>query len=87
MIKVTLTATAIAAAVSLGTTAIAGGHGNYFADKQITVQVPSGSGGTYHVYCNWCSAISESSFPENPKQLFKICPEVAELSQQGLWQM
>jgi tripartite-type tricarboxylate transporter receptor subunit TctC len=24
---------------------------DYFSDKTITVQVPSGSGGTYHVYC------------------------------------
>ena len=40
MIKVTLTATAIAAAVSLGTNAIAGGHGNYFAEKQLLFRYP-----------------------------------------------
>ena len=74
MIKVTLTATAIAAAVSLGTTAIAGGHGNYFADKQITVQVPSGSGGTYHVYCQLVQRNIAKFIPGNPKTVIQNMP-------------
>ena len=74
MIKVTLTATAIAAAVSLGSTAIAGGHGNYFAGKTITVQVPSGSGGTYHVYCQLVQRNIANYIPGNPKTLIQNMP-------------
>lgn len=74
MIKLTLTATAIAAAVSLGTNAMAGGHGNLFEGKTLTVQVPSGSGGTYHVYCQLVQRNLGNYIPGNPKMLIQNMP-------------
>jgi hypothetical protein len=38
-------------AVAVGAVSVPAMAADYFAGKTIAVQVPSGSGGTYHVYC------------------------------------
>lgn len=46
----------------------------YFAGKTITVQVPSGSGGTYHVYCQLVQRSIGKYIPGNPKTLIQNKP-------------
>ncbi|MBT5051563.1 MAG: hypothetical protein HOM58_23920 [Rhodospirillaceae bacterium] len=72
MIKsLTLTATAVAALAAFGAPAMAA---DYFAGKTITVQVPSGSGGTYHVYCQLVQRNLANYIPGNPKTLIQNMP-------------
>jgi len=40
---------------------------DYYKDKTVTVQVPSGSGGTYHVYCQLVSSHIGRHIPGKPK--------------------
>jgi tripartite-type tricarboxylate transporter receptor subunit TctC len=47
---------------------------DYFAGKTITVQVPSGSGGTYHVYCQLVQRNLAKYIPGNPKTLIQNRP-------------
>ena len=47
---------------------------DYFAGKTITVQVPSGSGGTYHVYCQLVQRSIGSYIPGHPKTLIQNKP-------------
>ena len=54
--KLMITATAISGLALLPSIAAA----NYFSGKQITVQVPSGSGGTYHQDSERCFYFASS---------------------------
>ena len=47
---------------------------DYFAGKTITVQVPSGSGGTYHVYCQLVQRNLAKYIPGNPSTLIQNMP-------------
>lgn len=47
---------------------------DYFADKTITVQVPSGSGGTYHAYCQMVQRNFGNYIPGKPKTLIQNLP-------------
>jgi len=47
---------------------------DYFAGKTITVQVPSGSGGTYHVYCQIVQRNIAKFIPGNPRTLIQNMP-------------
>ena len=47
---------------------------DYFAGKTITVQVPSGSGGTYHAYCQMVQRNIGNYIPGNPKTLIQNLP-------------
>ncbi len=47
---------------------------DYFAGKTITVQVPSGSGGTYHVYCQLVQRLIAKHIPGNPSTLIQNKP-------------
>ncbi|MGB0575454.1 MAG: Bug family tripartite tricarboxylate transporter substrate binding protein [Alphaproteobacteria bacterium] len=47
---------------------------DYFSDKTITVQVPSGSGGTYHVYCQLVQRNIGKYIPGKPKTLIQNRP-------------
>jgi len=47
---------------------------DYFAGKTITVQVPSGSGGTYHVYCQLVQRNIGKYIPGNPNTLIQNMP-------------
>jgi len=47
---------------------------DYFAGKTLTVQVPSGSGGTYHVYCQLIQRSIGKYIPGNPKTLIQNKP-------------
>jgi tripartite-type tricarboxylate transporter receptor subunit TctC len=47
---------------------------NYFAGKTITVQVPSGSGGTYHVYCQLVQRNIGKYIPGSPNTLIQNMP-------------
>ncbi len=67
----TATATAIAAIAAFGAPATAE---DYFAGKTITVQVPSGSGGTYHVYCQLVQRNLGEYIPGKPKMLIQNLP-------------
>ena len=72
MIKtIKTTAAAFAAFAAFGTPAMAS---DYFAGKTITVQVPSGSGGTYHVYCQLVQRNLGKYIPGNPKTLIQNMP-------------
>lgn len=72
MIKpITLTATAIAALSAFAAPALSA---DYFAGKTITVQVPSGSGGTYHVYCQLVQRNIANYIPGKPKTLIQNMP-------------
>lgn len=46
----------------------------YFAGKTITVQVPSGSGGTYHAYCQMVQRNFGAYIPGNPKTVIQNLP-------------
>lgn len=47
---------------------------DYFAGKTITVQVPSGSGGTYHAYCQMVQRNFGAYIPGNPKTVIQNLP-------------
>ncbi|MCC2095684.1 MAG: hypothetical protein KDJ29_02260 [Hyphomicrobiales bacterium] len=47
---------------------------DYFAGKTITVEVPSGSGGTYHVYCQIVQNNLGRHIPGNPTMIIKNRP-------------
>lgn len=47
---------------------------DYFAGKKVTVQVPSGSGGTYHVYCQIVQRNLGRHIPGNPDMLIQNQP-------------
>lgn len=51
MTRLSISAAAFAAAFTLAGAAQAAGDDAFFKDRQVTVVVPSGSGGTYHLYC------------------------------------
>ena len=72
MIKhISLAATAVAAFSAFAAPALSA---DYFAGKTITVQVPSGSGGTYHVYCQLVQRNIANYIPGNPKTLIQNMP-------------
>ncbi|MBT5050117.1 MAG: hypothetical protein HOM58_16570 [Rhodospirillaceae bacterium] len=71
MKPILLTATAVAAIAAFGTPVIAA---DYFAGKTITVQVPSGSGGTYHVYCQLVQRNIGNYIPGKPDVLIQNMP-------------
>ncbi len=66
-----LTVSAIAVVAAFGVPASAA---DYFAGKTLTVQVPSGSGGTYHVYCQLVQRNIANYIPGNPKTLIQNRP-------------
>ncbi len=68
--KLLITATAISGLALLPSIAAA----NYFSGKQITVQVPSGSGGTYHVYCQIVTEHLWRHIPGKPKAIIQNRP-------------
>jgi len=71
--KITLTlAASAAAAIGLATPAMAGSH--FFKDKTITIIVPSGSGGTYHAYCQIVQRNIARHIPGNPKTTIQNRP-------------
>jgi tripartite-type tricarboxylate transporter receptor subunit TctC len=47
---------------------------DYFAGRTLTVQVPSGSGGTYHVYCQIVQRNIARHIPGNPQTLIQNKP-------------
>lgn len=47
---------------------------DYFAGKTITVQVPSGSGGSYHAYCQMVQRNIARFIPGKPKTLIQNVP-------------
>jgi len=47
---------------------------DYFAGKSVTVQVPSGSGGTYHVYCQIVQRNLGRFIPGKPEMLIQNQP-------------
>ena len=47
---------------------------DYYKGKTVTVQVPSGSGGTYHVYCQLVSRHIGPHIPGNPKVIIQNLP-------------
>lgn len=66
-----------APAIAAGTLMAFGGSAiamDYFAGKTITVQVPSGSGGTYHAYCQMVQRNFGNYIPGNPKTLIQNLP-------------
>ena len=69
--SLTLVASATALAALAVTPAMSA---DYFAGKTITVQVPSGSGGTYHVYCQLVQRNIGKYIPGKPKTLIQNRP-------------
>lgn len=69
--SIKLTATAVVALAVFATPALAA---EYFAGKTITVQVPSGSGGTYHIYCQLVQRNLANYIPGKPKTLIQNMP-------------
>ena len=71
-----LRAAAVSAAVSaslLSVPAIAGTH-TYFKDRTITIVVPSGSGGTFHIYCQIVVQSLGRHIPSKPKLITQNRP-------------
>jgi len=50
------------------------GAAEYFADKTITVQVPSGSGASYHAYCQMVQRNIGKHIPGNPTMVIQNLP-------------
>jgi tripartite-type tricarboxylate transporter receptor subunit TctC len=48
--------------------------GDYFKDKTVTVVVPSGSGGTFHIYCQLVQRNIGRHIPGNPKTIIQNRP-------------
>lgn len=70
-LKLAVPALAAGSLVAFGSPAVAM---DYFAGKTITVQVPSGSGGTYHAYCQMVQRNFGSYIPGNPKTVIQNLP-------------
>ena len=64
----------LAAVAALAVFAVPAGAAEYFAGKTITVQVPSGSGGTYHVYCQLVQRHIGRHIPGSPKTIIQNRP-------------
>ena len=71
LLKSAAFAAAIGAAAALSAPATAA---EYFAGKTIRVQVPSGSGGTYHVYCQIVQRNLGRHIPGKPKLVIQNLP-------------
>ena len=67
-LKYALPALAAGALMAFGAPATAK---DYFAGKTITVQVPSGSGGTYHAYCQMVQRNLANYIPGKPKTIIQ----------------
>ena len=65
-------AASAAAAIGLAGPAMAGSH--FFKDKTITIIVPSGSGGTYHAYCQIVQRNIARHIPGKPKTTIQNRP-------------
>jgi tripartite-type tricarboxylate transporter receptor subunit TctC len=72
MIKTIKLTVAAAAALTLMSAPVTAKE--YYAGKTLTVQVPSGSGGTYHVYCQLVQRNLANYIPGNPKTLIQNRP-------------
>ena len=70
-LKYALPALASGALLAFGAPATAA---EYFAGKTITVQVPSGSGGTYHAYCQMVQRNLANYIPGSPRTLIQNLP-------------
>lgn len=70
-LRIVCTAFALAALASSGSAFAAS---DYFKNKTITVQVPSGSGGTYHVYCQTVQRLLGKFIPGNPLTIIQNRP-------------
>ena len=66
-----MSASALALAVSVATPVAAA---EIFKDRTITVQVPSGSGGTYHVYVQTVQRLIGKFIPGNPRTIVQNQP-------------
>ena len=66
-------AAALAFALLLGAGVDAAAE-DFFDGKTVTVQVPSGSGGTYHVYCQIVAGQIGKHIPGNPKVIIQNLP-------------
>lgn len=67
----------IASAFALASVMVAGapaGAQDYFAGKTITVQVPSGSGASYHAYCQMVQRSLDKYIPGKPQMLIQNLP-------------
>ena len=67
----------VAPAIAAGTLMAIGGPAvamDYFAGKTLTVQVPSGSGGSYHAYCQMVQRNLARFIPGNPKMVIQNLP-------------
>ncbi len=71
LLKLAASATTLAWAVVAGSPATSA---DFFAGKTITVQVPVGSGGTYHVYCQLVQRQIGKHIPGNPKTVIQNKP-------------
>ena len=67
-------ATAALAVASVMAVGIDAAAENFFEGKTVTVQVPSGSGGTYHVYCQIVAGQIGKHIPGNPKVIIQNLP-------------
>lgn len=66
-----------ASAIAAGALLVIGGPvvaADYFAGKTITVQVPSGSGGSYHAYCQMVQRNLARFLPGNPNMVIQNVP-------------
>ena len=59
---------------SLTTGAAIAAADDYYNNRTVTVQVPSGSGGTYHVYCQLVSRHIGRHIPGSPKVIIQNLP-------------
>lgn len=73
MAKVLRTA-AVTAAVSILALSSPTVAEDYFQDKTITVVVPSGSGGTFHIYCQLVQRHLDTHIPGKPKTIIQNRP-------------
>jgi tripartite-type tricarboxylate transporter receptor subunit TctC len=66
--------TMVAAALAISSGAALPASAADFAGKQVTVQVPSGSGGTYHVYCQIVTRHIGKHIPGQPTVVIQNMP-------------
>jgi len=69
-----LAAVAALATVWAGTALAADSEADFYRHKTVTVQVPSGSGGTYHVYCQIVTQHIGKHIPGNPQVIIQNRP-------------
>jgi len=67
-------ATATVALAVLPVLGVAAGAKDFYAGKTVTVQVPSGSGGTYHVYCQIVAGQIGKHIPGKPTVVIQNLP-------------